>query len=266
VWLEADLTRLVQVVSNLLHNAAKYTPEGGEIALAAERKGGEVVLQVRDTGKGIPAELLPRVFDLFRQGEQTLARPEGGLGIGLTLVKGLVELHGGRVEAFSEGLGKGSLFVVRLPVWQEAPQAPSLAGGRGDGGRPPEARRILLVEDNRDIAEGFALLLQDLGHEVRVAHDGPAALEVALSFRPELVLLDIGLPSMDGWEVARRMRELPGLEDPVLAAMTGYAQEEDRRRSAEAGVAYHLVKPVELTALQELIAGLGPPVRRPSPG
>jgi two-component system CheB/CheR fusion protein len=266
VWLEADLTRLVQVLSNLLHNAAKYTPEGGHIALAAERKGGQVVFQVRDSGKGIPAELLPRVFDLFRQGEQSLARPEGGLGIGLTLVKGLVELHGGSVQALSDGPGKGSLFVVRLPAWQEAPRGPSLAGGREEGRRPPEARRILLVEDHRDIAEEFALLFQDLGHEVRVAHDGPAALEVARTFRPELVLLDIGLPCMDGWEVARRMRELPGMGDPVLAAMTGYAQEEDRRRSSEAGIDYHLVKPVELIDLLELIAGLGPPVPRPSPG
>jgi two-component system CheB/CheR fusion protein len=263
--LEADLTRLVQVVSNLLHNAAKYTPEGGRIGLAAEREAGEVVLQVRDTGNGIPAELLPRVFDLFRQGEQSLARSEGGLGIGLTLVKGLVELHGGSVQALSEGPGQGSLFVVRLPVGA-APQGPPLVGGGEEGGRPPDARRILLVEDNRDIAEGFALLFKDLGHEVRVVHDGPAALEVAQAFRPELVLLDIGLPGMDGWEVARRVRKLPGLENPVLAAVTGYAQEEDRRRSAEAGVDYHLVKPVDLTALRELIAGLGPPVGRRSPG
>jgi two-component system CheB/CheR fusion protein len=260
VRLNADLTRLVQVVSNLLHNAAKYTPEGGEIALNAERAGGEVVLRVRDNGKGIPAALLPRLFDLFRQEGHAPGRPEGGLGLGLAVVKGLVQMHDGSVEARSEGPGRGSEFVVRLPVLAEAPVAPQpmppVKGGE-ECPRPREAHRILVVDDNVDLAENFALLFKALGHEVRLAHNGPAALESAQAFRPEFVLLDLGLPGMDGWEVARWLRQLPGLEAVVLAALTGYGQEEDRRRSEEAGINYHLVKPVELSVLQEVFVGLG---------
>ena len=252
VWLDADPSRLAQVVANLLHNAAKYTDAGGQIRLASERRGEETVVTVRDTGIGIPADLLPRVFEPFTQEERLLDRAQGGLGIGLALVRSLVALHGGRVQAFSAGRGCGSEFVLYLPV---SGQAPTASGGeRATVGRVKAAsRRILVVDDNVDSAESLAVLLRVTGHEVRTAHAGRAALEAARACVPEIVLLDIGLPGMDGYEVARRLRQDLGLADVLLVAMTGYGQDEDRRRSHEAGFNAHLVKPVDLNELHALL-------------
>jgi PAS domain S-box-containing protein len=256
VPLEADATRLEQVFANLLNNAAKYTEPGGSVRLSAERRGGEVVVRVRDSGCGIPAEVLPHVFDLFTQADRTLDRSQGGLGVGLTLVKGLVEMHGGSVAAHSDGPGQGSELVVCLP-------AGPATGGRGEPeGRPATPRplaparrlRVLVVDDNRDAAVSLAMLLRLWGHEARTAHDGPSALKAALSYRPEVVLLDIGLPGPDGYEVARRLRAVLSPAAVRLVAVTGYGQEEDRRRSREAGFDAHLVKPAALDELYALLA------------
>jgi two-component system CheB/CheR fusion protein len=257
VRLEADATRLTQVLFNLLNNAAKYTEPGGRIWLTAAPDGAAVELRVRDTGVGIGPELLPRVFDLFTQGERTLDRSQGGLGLGLTLVKRLVEMHGGTVEARSAGPGQGSEFVVRLPAPAAAPagQPPAPAAAPVPAARPG---RVLVVDDNVDVAESVALLLQEgLGHEVRVAHSGPQALELAREFRPEAVICDIGLPGMDGYEVARRLRRLPEGDSALLVALSGYGQEEDRQRSREAGFDVHLLKPVGWATLQPVLTQLG---------
>jgi PAS domain S-box-containing protein len=260
VWVEADPVRLAQVVSNLLNNSAKYMEAGGLIRLTAERQGEEVVLRVRDSGIGIAPEVLPYVFDLFVQAEHGVGRAQGGLGIGLTLVKRLVELHGGRVSASSEGLGKGSEFVVRLPAIS-ALSSPLSALSQASGEAAPAPagppRRILVVDDNVDAAESLAMILRLEGQEVRVAHDGPSALEAAPVYRPEVVFLDIGMPGMDGYEVARRLRQVPGLEGTVLIALTGWGQDQDRRRSQEAGFDRHLLKPVERRSLAEVLGTLG---------
>jgi PAS domain S-box-containing protein len=252
---EGDATRLEQVMTNLLNNAAKYTDPGGRIALSASREGSEIVLRVKDTGIGIAPDMLPRVFDLFVQAERRLDRSQGGVGIGLTLVRKLVELHGGSVEARSEGHGRGSEFVVRLP----APAADARGGQTGaeDGGRPAPAlarHRVLVVDDNVDAADSLAMILRLSGQEVRLAYDGPTALLTAQAFRPQVILLDIGMPGMDGYEVARRLREDPRLKPVLLVAMTGWGQEEDRRRSFLAGFDHHLVKPAEPDVLQRLLA------------
>jgi PAS domain S-box-containing protein len=262
VPVEADRVRLTQVLWNLLNNAAKYTPEGGRIALTVEGANGgqppadQAVVRVRDTGMGIPTAMLPRVFDLFTQIDRTLDRADGGLGIGLTLVRRLTEMHGGTVQAFSEGLGQGSEFVVRLPLLPaELPAAqpgtPASTAGRAT---PASGRRILVVDDNRDSAETLAMLLRLFGHCVQTAYDGPLALAAATAYLPEVVLLDIGLPGMDGLEVCRRLRGQPGGDLRLIAALTGYGQDEDRRRSQQAGFNAHLIKPVALEALQELLA------------
>jgi PAS domain S-box-containing protein len=258
VWVDGDATRLAQVVSNLLNNAAKYTEEGGRIALAAGREGDEAVLRVRDTGVGIPAEMLGQVFDLFTQVDRGLDRAQGGLGIGLTLVKSLAEMHGGRVTAHSEGAGRGSEFVVRLPALPGPPRTAEGGTARSPDRPDVPPRRVLVVDDNVDAAQTLALMLRALGHEVRTAHDGPAALREAELLRPEVVLLDIGLPRMDGYEVARRLRETEGLGQPLLVALTGYGQEEDRRRAAAAGFDVHLVKPADPQTVERLVAHLRP--------
>jgi two-component system CheB/CheR fusion protein len=253
IRLLGDPTRLAQVLANLLNNAAKYTPEGGQVGIAASVEQDEVVLRVRDDGIGIAPEVLPRIFDLFAQGERAVHRSQGGLGIGLTLVRGLVEMHGGVVEAFSEGMGRGSEFVVRLPLFC-APDPPAgLRAHGGDAGRLAPSR-ILVVDDNRDSADSVRALLELAGHEVRTAYDGPAALVMAGEFRPEVVFLDIGLPRMDGYEVARRLRMDPRLDHVTLIAMTGYGQEEDRRQSREAGFDHHFVKPMDPGVLGSLLA------------
>jgi two-component system CheB/CheR fusion protein len=216
-------------------------------------------VRVRDTGVGIPAEMLPRVFDLFTQVDRSLDRSQGGLGIGLTLVRRLVEMHGGTVHAVSAGPGQGSEFIVRLPLLAGAPAGTGGPARAEPPPPPPAGRRVLVVDDNADAAQSLALLLELGGHDVRVVHDGLAALKTAEPFRPEVVFLDIGLPEMDGYEVARRLRKLPGTEKALLLALTGYGQEGDRRRSREAGFDRHLVKPVDPEVLRALLAGHEPP-------
>ncbi|MDC3989144.1 PAS domain S-box protein [Polyangium jinanense] len=255
VWVYADPTRLTQMIENLLTNAAKYTEERGHITIAVERAGDTVSIRVRDTGIGIPQEMLTRVFDLFTQVDRSLARSEGGLGIGLTLVKNIAEMHGGTVEARSEGRGKGSEFIVRLPILPEA--KPQAGAGASAASHPTASRRILLVDDNPDVAESLSMLLRIAGHEVHTVHDGPAALEAARTFRPEVVLLDIGLPGMNGYEVARRLRQDPDQGQAILVALTGYGHDEDRRRTKEAGFSAHLVKPVDLVKLDAILASVG---------
>jgi len=259
IRLEADPTRLEQVVANLLNNAAKYTMPGGHISLSATRSGREAVIRVRDNGIGVPPDVLGRVFEPFVQSDGSLARSEGGLGIGLTLVRSLVEMHGGRVEANSPGLGQGSEFVVRLPA--RVPQTAEAAPPTDPAAPRPLARpvRVLVVEDNLDAAESLATLLRVWGHDVQVAHDGLQALEAARESRPEVVLLDIGLPGLDGYQVAHRLREDVGLDSSLLVAMTGYGQPEDRRRSREAGIHHHFVKPVEPLVLRNLLADVAAP-------
>jgi PAS domain S-box-containing protein len=254
VLVEVDPARMAQVLSNLLNNAAKYTDEGGEIALVAEPEGREVAIRVRDNGTGIAPELLPHIFDMFTQADQTLSRSRGGLGIGLTLVRSLVEMHRGRVTVRSAGPGLGSEFTVRLPVSADAPADPPADESSGADGVPRlPRRRILVVDDNRSNATSLGVLLRALGQDVEMAYDGPAALELVRRRRPDLVLLDIGLPGMDGYEVARRCREDEGTRRIMLVAMTGYGKEEDRRRSQEAGFNAHLVKPVNLEDLQMIL-------------
>ncbi|HEX9671214.1 MAG TPA: chemotaxis protein CheB [Thermoanaerobaculia bacterium] len=272
VELDADPTRLEQIFGNLLANASKFTPEGGHLWITAEPADGddggarEVSVRIRDDGIGMAPETLPRVFDLFMQGDRSLERARGGLGIGLTLVRRLVELHGGRVEAHSAGPGEGSEFVVRLPA---LPAGDAKAEGRGggedspvaDAARPPVAaapRRILVVDDSVDAAESLAILLRLQGHDVREAYDGLTALAAAAKFHPEVVLLDIGLPGLDGYEVARRLRRRRRMAKALLVALTGYGQEEDRHRALEAGFDHHLIKPVIPQAVYELVASSRP--------
>jgi PAS domain S-box-containing protein len=250
VTADADPVRLVQVVTNLLNNAAKYTPAGGAVTVVAGREADRAVVRVRDTGVGIPADMLARVFDLFTQVDRTRRQAQGGLGIGLALVKSLVELHGGAVEAHSDGLGKGSEFVVRLPL----AAGPAAATDPTAHARPLADRRVLIVDDNRDAAESLADLLRHLGGRVEVAHDGPAALAAAGRFRPAVVLLDIGMPGTDGYEVARRLRADPDQRGLVIVALTGWAQDEDRRRSRAAGFDHHLAKPVAADTLRAVLA------------
>jgi CheY-like chemotaxis protein len=251
VMLRADPVRLAQVIGNLLNNAAKYTPRGGHIRLEMRRCDGEVELEVCDDGVGIPRDMLAQVFDLFTQVDHTRASAQGGLGIGLTLVRRIVELHGGRVEATSPGQGHGSTFRVRLPV-SDGPGAVS-APGDGVVSRTGSSRRVLIVDDNVDAAESLGLLLRFLGADVQVTHDGPSALALLESFRPELVLLDIGMPGMDGYQVAARIRALPSQQETVLIALTGWGQSEDRERSRDAGFDDHFVKPIDISTLQSLL-------------
>lgn len=251
--MEVDRDRLQQVAANLLNNAAKHTPSGGHIHLSAERADGQGVVRVKDDGLGMPPELLPHVFDLFVQAEHSLGHSQGWLRIGLTLVKSLVEMHGGTVEAYSAGPGKGSELVVRLPLLPVTSAAPSPVASSAEAA-VPASRRILLVEDNKDAAKMLAMLLKIKGHEVRVVHDVPEALAAAVEYRPEVVLLDIGLPEMDGYEVARRLREQGLVEGALLIAITGYGQEEDIHRARQEGLGYHLTKPVNLAQLERILS------------
>jgi CheY-like chemotaxis protein/two-component sensor histidine kinase len=251
-----DLTRLIQVVGNLLHNASKYTPEGGNIWIEASAESDRAVVRVRDDGIGLPAELIPHVFDLFTQADRSLDRSQGGLGIGLTLVRRLVELHGGEVEARSAGPGRGSEFTVSLPPLSaeraaaDGASAPSPGRGRAAG------LRILVVEDHADSAEMLAYLLRLEGHHVRIANDGASALALVPAFAAEVVLCDIGLPGMNGYDVAAQLRARADCAGMRLVALSGYGQAEDRRRSKEAGFDFHLTKPVEPDALLALLASL----------
>jgi CheY-like chemotaxis protein len=260
--LEADPVRLEQVLVNLLTNASRYTPVGGRIRVSAESDGDQIVLGVADDGAGIAPEVLPRIFELFAQGDRTLARSEGGLGVGLTIVRKLVELHEGSVSARSDGPGRGSEFVVRLPAAAEQPAAPPATAPTPSPGASPSAdgrrhSRILVVDDNRDLAQGLARLLRMLGHEVKVAHDGPEGIEAARDYRPDVILLDIGLPRLDGYSVARALRQEEAFRDTLIIAISGYGQEEDRLRSIEAGMNHHLTKPVDITTINELITPHG---------
>jgi PAS domain S-box-containing protein len=252
----ADVTRMVQVLSNLLNNAAKYTPSGGRLALGAWREDGHAVVAVSDSGIGIPPEAIGSVFEMFTQVRGSLDRAQGGLGIGLSLVRRLVELHGGRVNAFSAGRGRGSTFTVRLPLHPGSPHARAAAADAGDGTepRPPAPLRVLVVDDNADAADSLVALLEVLGHTTWVARDGPQGLHVALDVRPDLVLLDIGLPGMSGYEVARAIRHSQGVRQIVLIALTGWGAQSDQQQSHDAGFDQHLTKPVSLEALEQALA------------
>jgi PAS domain S-box-containing protein len=258
VFVEADPTRLAQVVANLLNNAAKYTEPGGRIWLTAERDGGQAIIRVRDNGIGISAEMLPYVFDMFVQGSYSSDRSRGGLGIGLTLVKRLVEMHGGSVEAHSAGPRQGSELIVRLPLAPggEENEEEDLRAYKGQPVDRSSVLRILVVDDNRDSAESLGKLMRMAGHQVRIAHNGTAALEAVRTFQPGILLLDIEMPGMNGYEVARRVRAQPSMKDVLIVAMTGYGSEGVRRRCREAGFDHHLVKPIDLDDLQRLLASL----------
>jgi CheY-like chemotaxis protein len=245
-----DRVRLAQVLSNLLNNAAKYTRSGGTIGISVASEGAEVVFRIRDNGIGIPPEMLSKVFDLFTQVERSLDRSRGGLGVGLTLARRLVELHGGRIDVASDGAGHGSEFTVRLPAislaaTHEVPKSdPSPAESAA-----PAPLRILVVDDNVDAADSVAWLFRQQSHDVRTTHDGRSAIGLATEFRPQVVVLDLGLPQLDGYEVSRRLRTLPDTRDALIIAVSGYGQDEDRRRSSQAGFDHHFIKPVDFQTL-----------------
>jgi PAS domain S-box-containing protein len=264
VRVQGDPARLEQVIVNLVSNAAKYTGRGGRIEVLAERRAREAVIRVRDNGVGIAPEMLPRIFDLFVQAGRGLDRTQGGLGIGLTVVRSLVALHGGRVEAHSEGLGKGAEFVVHLPAVTAPLEGPAIPASSVPARRSPRAR-ILIVEDNSDAAEGLMMLLEAFGHDVKVASDGPTGLQVAADDVPELMFVDIGLPEMDGYEVARRARRSPVLREVILVALTGYGQQEARERALAAGFDHHLLKPVDASTLRSLIEDVASRSQDPVP-
>jgi signal transduction histidine kinase/CheY-like chemotaxis protein len=250
MWVEADPTRLEQIVLNLLTNAAKYTPSGGRIELAAKPSGREILITVRDNGMGIPPDRMPEMFQLFAQGERSIARSEGGLGIGLTIVQKLVDLHHGRIEAHSDGLNRGSTFTVCFPM-AERSSAPVRAVW--DAGSSANSMRVLIVDDNIDTAQGLARLLMRAGHETFIAHDGLEALANAQGQSPDAIVLDIGLPGMDGLELVRRLRQETSCAKALIIAVTGYGQPEDRVRAIEAGFDHHLVKPIDLGELKALL-------------
>jgi PAS domain S-box-containing protein len=262
VQLDADPVRVAQILSNLLTNAAKYTDPGGHVDVSARLDGAHVELAVRDDGIGIAAEELPHLFEMFTQAGASRGRAEGGLGIGLALVKGLAELHGGAIHASSDGPGRGSTFVVRLPAVASRSGAKPAVASFGAPGR--RTRRLLVADDNRDGADALAMSLRLAGHEVRIAYDGAAALTVAEAFRPEVAILDIGMPELDGYEVARALRRAPWASGLTLYALTGWGQDEDCRRAIDAGFDHHLTKPVDPAELERRIAALTPPGPRRS--
>jgi PAS domain S-box-containing protein len=254
VMLRGDPIRLAQVISNLLNNAAKYTPPEGKIGVSAWPEQGEVLIRVEDSGMGIAPDMVSRIFDMFVQGDNSASRAHGGLGIGLALVRRLVEMHGGAVSVQSGGPGMGSEFIVRLPLAIEAEgQAPFPTPATAPRGPALPKRRILVVDDNVDVATSLAMLLRMSGQEVLVVHDGLSALTAAESHRPDVVVLDLGMPGMDGYDVARRLRRMPETQKVLLVALTGWGQDEDRRRSAEAGFDHHLVKPVGFGVLEQVL-------------
>jgi CheY-like chemotaxis protein len=253
IFAEVDPARLDQMVGNVLGNAIKFTPPKGEIRLSVTREDGQAVIRVRDSGIGIPPGMLGQVFDLFAQTDRTLDRSQGGLGIGLTVVRSLAELHGGTAEIFSEGEGKGTELVIRLPALNRL--APFGAGSIQEcDGRGGRTQRILIIEDHRDSAELLAMFLGSNGHEVAVAHDGMAGVRAARRDRPRVVICDIGLPGMDGYQVARTLRAEPGFESCLFLAVTGYGDSADRDRALEAGFDRHLTKPVDPAGLADLVA------------
>lgn len=253
IFVDADPVRLAQVFGNLLHNASKFSRRGGGVTLVGELQGKDVVIAVKDDGIGIPAALLPKIFELFAQGDETLERTNGGLGIGLTLVRRLVEMHGGSVRVASAGVDRGSEFVVRLPVLLEQQASSPVPTASA---RAPTARRILVADDNHEGAETLSMLLELAGHQTQVAFDGAEAVAVAERFLPDVILMDLGMPVLNGFEAARAVRTQPWSHGLVLVALSGWGQEEDRQKSAEAGFDLHLVKPVEFAAITKLLAGL----------
>jgi signal transduction histidine kinase/DNA-binding response OmpR family regulator len=267
VWIVGDFARLGQVVANLLNNAAKYTPEGGRIELSAIAGEGEAVVVVRDNGVGIDRDLLPRVFELFSQGQRSLDRSLGGLGVGLTVVQRLVELHQGRVDVVSDGPGRGAEFRIALPCISEVPQVQTPAAKEpAREKRKIEGRRVLVVDDNVDAAESVAVLLRLEGHEVKTVHDGPQALACAEVFAPSVVVLDIGLPGMDGYDLARKLRQMPVSGRALFIALTGYGQKEDRAQAAAAGFHHHFIKPADPRLLHAaILSWSGPEEHSTSP-
>jgi CheY-like chemotaxis protein len=253
VWIHGDPLRLEQVVVNLLNNASKYSDRGGQIGVELHQEEREAVLRVRDNGLGISPEMLPRIFDLFAQADQSLDRSQGGLGIGLALVKSLVGVHRGSIDVRSAP-GRGSEFIVRLPVSAAPDPAPAVPTTVVP--EPRRALKVLVVDDNMDAATGMSMLLRAFGHEVRSTYDGASAMKVALEFVPDVVLLDIGLPLINGYEVAKWIRQEPKLKQVVLVAMTGYALESDRQRSQEAGFHHHLVKPADFVHVQSILSAV----------
>jgi len=246
LFLHADPVRLTQVFANLLNNSSKYTPPGGQLEISVQREDGQAVVRVKDSGAGIPADQLEQIFNMFNQVDRSPERAQGGLGIGLALVRRLVEMHGGSVRAHSDGPGQGSEFVVRLPALATAP---AVGESLVPEAAAPVRRRVLVVDDNRDAADALALLLQHNGHETFVAYDGAEAFAAADQYRPDVMLLDIGLPGMNGHDVCRQMRQQPWGKRIRMIALTGWGQEDDRQKSREAGFDGHLVKPVEIAAV-----------------
>jgi CheY-like chemotaxis protein len=259
LWVDGDAVRLAQVFANLLNNAAKYTDDGGRIELTAQAVGNTAQVRVSDNGIGISADQLPRLFEMFAQLDRGKSRAQGGLGIGLSLVQRLVQMHGGSVQGASDGPGLGSQFTVRLPLAHDTTSVAEPSAPKGG----LNARRLLVVDDNRDGADSLGMLLRFLGAEVHVEHDGPGALAVAASWRPSVVLLDLGMPGMDGFEVARQLRADQSLDGLRLIALTGWGQEADRERTSAGGFDHHLIKPVDINVLQTLLESLhlDPPQR-----
>ncbi|HZI89240.1 MAG TPA: ATP-binding protein [Candidatus Polarisedimenticolia bacterium] len=255
VILDVDSTRLCQVILNLLHNAAKFTEAGGEVRLTAEARDDFLTLVVTDTGMGIPKEKLPEIFEMFAQLDRSLDRAHAGLGVGLSLAKRIVELHGGTLAATSEGKGRGTSFIVRLPLARESGGRNPAAADAGNGERA-SGHRILVVDDNEDFVETFGLLLSGMGHEVHAAHEGLEALRMAADVRPDVAFLDIGLPKLDGYALARKIRELPDSKTIVLVAVTGWGQDRDKRLAQEAGFDHHMVKPVETAKVEAILASV----------
>lgn len=251
--IEADATRMEQIVANLLSNAVKYTDDGGNITLAAMREGNQAVLRVRDTGIGISQAFLPRVFDLFAQGESSVDRAQGGLGIGLTLVRKLTEMHGGTVVANSAGIGEGSEFVVSLPLPDDSPLTGHVEERSRPPGRAEKPLRVIVVDDNADAAETMKALLSLSGHEVRTAHNGNEAVTLAQAHKPDVIFVDIGMPGMNGYQVAEYLSQAPELSSTVLIAMTGYGQDEAKQRGLQAGFTHYLVKPIDFDRVEQLL-------------
>jgi CheY-like chemotaxis protein len=257
--LDVDATRFVQILSNLLHNAAKFTPSNGRIEVAAERREGsgsasdELVLTVSDTGVGIASDLLPHVFDLFAQGERLALQSHGGMGIGLSLARQLVEMHGGSIEATSAGPGCGSTFTLRLPI-ADAPASPDTSVAPSARGTTTR-RRVLVIDDNADAAQMLAMLIRAMGGEARTATNGASGIRLARAFRPDLILLDIGMPGIDGYETCRRIRQESFGRSVCIVALTGWGQEKDKQQAGEAGFDLHLTKPADPLVLEHLLAG-----------
>jgi PAS domain S-box-containing protein len=264
VFVDADVTRLAQVFSNLLSNAAKYTPKGGHLTLEVTPTRDQIKVSLKDDGVGIPSQMLSKVFDMFTQVDASLDRSQGGLGIGLTLVKSLVEMHNGTVEARSKGRGHGTEFVVTLP--RSAASVESAPATKTRKRSQPAGHRILIVDDNKDAALSMEMMLRLAGHETRMAHDGVQTLRVATEFRPNLILLDLGMPKLNGYDTCRILRAQPWGKDVTIAAVTGWGQGDDRERSKAAGFDHHLVKPVDSAAIQRIIKNLPPPGDPPEEG